>query len=203
VVNARQGLSDGGSVGNHAHSSLDTGKVTTRNHSRRLVVDTALEASRAPIDELHSSLGLDGSDSGVHVLGDNITSEHHAAGHELTVARIALSKHVGRFEDSVGDLGNRELLVVRLLGRDDRCVRGKHKMNTGVWHQVGLELSNIDVKGTIEAKRSSEGRHDLTDETVEVGVGRSLDIKRSSAHVVEGLIIETECAVGVLKKRVR
>jgi hypothetical protein len=76
-------------------------------------------------------------------------------------------------------------------------------MNTWVWHQVGLELSYINIEGTIEAKRRSEGGNHLTNKAVEIGVGRSLNIKRSPAHVVEGLIIETEGAVGVLKKRVR
>merc|ERR1711934_771784 len=62
VIDTGEGLGDGGGVGNHAHGSLHTGKITSRHSGRRLVVDTALEAGRAPVDELHSSLGLDGSD---------------------------------------------------------------------------------------------------------------------------------------------
>jgi hypothetical protein len=119
------------------------------------------------------------------------------------VTGIALGHHVGRLEHGVGDLGHGELLVVGLLGRDDRRVRGEHEVDARVGHQVGLELSHIDVEGTIETKGSSERGHDLTDETVEVGVGRSLDVEGSSAHVVEGLVIEAEGAVGVLQEGVR
>mmetsp|Transcript_18196 Transcript_18196/g.25015 ORF Transcript_18196/g.25015 Transcript_18196/m.25015 type:complete len:226 (-) Transcript_18196:711-1388(-) len=156
VVNARQGLGNGGGVGNHAHSALHTGKITTRHHGGRLVVNTALETSGAPVHKLNGSLGLDGGDSSVDILGDNITSVHHTARHVFAVARIALGHHVGRLEHRVGDLSHRELLVVGLLGRDHRGVRGKHKMDTRVGHQVGLELSHIHVEGTIETQGSGK-----------------------------------------------
>jgi len=202
VVDTGEGLSDGSGVGNHANSSLDTGKITSRNNGRRLVVDTTFETSWAPIDELDSSLGLDGCNGRVDIFWNYITSEHHATSHEFTVARIALGKHIGWLEDSVGNLGDGELLVVSLLCRDDRSIRGKHKVDTWVWHKVGLELSNIDVKGTIETKRCSKGRGNLSDKSVKVGVGRSLDIKRSAADVIKGFVIDTEGAISMLKKRV-
>jgi len=203
VVNAGKSLCDGSGVRDHAHSSLHAGKISSGDDGRRLVVDAALEAGRAPIHELDGSLGLDGGDSRIDILGDDVSSEHHAASHELSVARVALGEHIGWLEDGVGDLGNRELLVVGFLGRDDRSVRGKHKVDARVRHQVGLELGNIDVEGAVETKGGGEGRHDLSDQSIQVGVGRSLNIKRSAAHVIEGLVIETEGAVSVLKESVR
>merc|ERR550514_685956 len=98
VVHACEDLSHGGGVGDHAARALDLGEVTTRDHGRWLVVDTALEASRAPVDELDGALGLDGGDSSVHILGDDITAVHHAARHVFAVARIALGHHVGWLE---------------------------------------------------------------------------------------------------------
>jgi len=200
VVDTGKGLGNGGGVGNHAYCSLDTGKITSWNDSRWLVVDTALESSRTPVDELDSSLGLDGGDGRVDILRDDITSEHHTTSHELTVTWVTLGEHVGWLEHSIGDLGDRELLVVSFLGRDDRSIRGEHEMDTRVWHQIGLELGNIDVKSTIETKGSSEGGHHLSNKSVKIGVGRSLDIEGSSAHIVKGLVIKTEGTVGVLKK---
>jgi hypothetical protein len=41
---------------------------TTRDNGRRPVVDSALEAGRAPVDELVGALGLDGRDGDVDVL---------------------------------------------------------------------------------------------------------------------------------------
>jgi len=202
VVNAGEDLSDGSGVGDHADGAHDLGEVTTWDDGGWLVVDTALEASWAPVDELDGSLGLDGGDSGVDILGDDITSVHEAASHVLSVARIALGHHGGGLEGAVGDLGNGELLVVGLLSGDDWGVGGKHEMDTWVWHQVGLELSDIDVEGTIESEGGSEGGDNLSDESVQVGVGWSLNVEVSSADIVDGLVVEHDGDIGVLKEGV-
>jgi len=75
-------------------------------------------------------------------------------------------------------------------------------VDAGVGHQVGLELGKIHVEGTIEAEGGSEGRHNLGHQTVEVGVGGSLNVEVAAAHVIEGLVIKTEGAVSVLQERV-
>lgn len=75
-----------------------------------------LKACGAPIDKLDGALSLDSCDGGVDVLGDDITTVEHAAGHVLSVTGIALNHLVGRLKASVGDLCNGELLMVGLLG---------------------------------------------------------------------------------------
>merc|ERR1711865_933432 len=143
VVDAGEDFGDGRSVGNHAHGALDAGKVATGNNGGGLVVDAALEAGGAPVDELDGALGLDGGDSSVDILGDDITTEHEAAGHVLAVAGIVLGHHGGGLEGRVGDLGDGELLVVGLLGRDDGGVGGEHEVDMGVGDEVGLELGDV------------------------------------------------------------
>jgi len=123
VINAGEDLGDSGRVGDHAHGAHNLGKITTGDDGRGLVVDSTLETGGAPVDELDGALGLDGGDSGVDILGDDITSVHKAAGHVFTVAGIALSHHACGLEGGVGDLGYGELLVVCLLGGDDRGIR--------------------------------------------------------------------------------
>ena len=93
-----------------------------------------LETSGAPVDELDGALGFDGGDGGVDILGHNVSAVQHAAGHVLSVAGVALDHLVGRLEAGVGDLGNRELLVVSLLGGDHRCVGDEGEVDTGVGH---------------------------------------------------------------------
>jgi len=202
VVHAGKDLGHGGGVGDHAARTLDLGKVTTWHHSRGLVVDTTLEASGAPVDELDGALGLDGGNGGVHVLGDNVSTVHHAASHVLSVTRIALGHHVGGLEARVGDLGHGERLMVGLLGRDDWRVGGNHEMNTGIGHQVGLELGDVNVEGTIESERSGQGGDHLRDKTVQVGVGRALNVKATTADVIDGLIVKHDSDVGVLEEGV-
>ena len=90
MVESREDFGNCGRVGDHANCSHDFGEVSTRNDGRWLVVNTTLEASGAPVDELNSSLGFDGSNCGVDVLGNDISTVHHAASHVLSVSRIAL-----------------------------------------------------------------------------------------------------------------
>jgi hypothetical protein len=75
-------------------------------------------------------------------------------------------------------------------------------MDSWIWHQVGLELGNIDIEGTIESEGSGQGRDSLGNESVQVGVGWSLDVEVSSADIIEGLVVKDDSDIGVLKKRV-
>jgi hypothetical protein len=202
VVNAGEDLGDGGRVGDHAHGAHNLGEITTGNDGRGLVVDSALETGGAPVDELDGPLGLDGGDGGVDILGDDITSVHKAAGHVLSVAGVALGHHGCGLEGGVGDLGNGELLVVGLLSGDDGSVRGEHEMDPGVGDKVGLEFSDINVEGTVESERGGEGRDDLGDQSVQVGVGGALDVEVSAADIVHGLVVEHDGDVGMLEERV-
>jgi len=202
VVNAGEDFGNGGRVGDHADGAHNLGEITTGNDGRGLVVDSALETGRAPVDELDGPLGLDGGDGGVDILGDDITSVHKAAGHVLSVSGVTLGHHACGLEGGVGDLGNGELLVVGLLGGDDGSVRGEHEMDPGVGDKVGLEFSDINVEGTVESEGGGEGRDDLGDQSVQVGVGGPLDVEVSTADVVHGLVVEHDGDVGVLEERV-
>jgi len=75
-------------------------------------------------------------------------------------------------------------------------------MDSRVGDEVSLELSDIDVEGTIESKGSSKGGDDLRDESVEVGVGGSLNIKGSSTDIVDGFVIKHDSDISMLKEGV-
>jgi hypothetical protein len=167
-----------------------------------LVVDTALEASWAPVNELDGTLGLDGGNSGVDILGDNVTTVHEAASHVLAVAWVALGHHGGRLEDGVGDFSNGQLFVIRLLGGDDGSEAAQDEVDTWVWDQVGLELSDVDVQGTIEAEGSSQAGDELGDQAVQVGVGGALNVQVTAAQVINGFVVEHGGAVSVLQQGV-
>merc|ERR1712045_516372 len=64
------------------------------------------------------------------------------------------------------------------------------------------KLGQVDVEGTVEAKRRGDRRDDLADETVEVGVRGALDVEVATANVVDGLVVNHEGAVRVLQGRV-
>merc|ERR1711878_36348 len=111
MIKTSPSLSDGSGVGQHAHSTLNLGQVSTWHNSWGLVVDSNLESSGTPVHKLDAPLGLDGGDGVVDVLGHHISSVQHAACHVLSVSGITLDHLVGWLEASVGDLSNAELLV--------------------------------------------------------------------------------------------
>jgi len=199
MIKTGPGFSNGSGVAQHADGTLDFGQVTTWNNCWWLVVDSDLETSWTPIDELDGSLGLDGGNGGVDVLGDNITSVQHTAGHVFTVTWVTFDHLVGWFKGGVGDFSNGELFMVGFLGRDDWSIGGEREMDTWVWYQVGLEFSKIDVEGTIKSEGGSDGADDLSNKSVQVGVGWSFDVEVTSADVVDGFIVNHESTVGVLK----
>jgi len=75
-------------------------------------------------------------------------------------------------------------------------------VNSGVGDEVGLEFGDIDVEGTIESEGSGQRGDNLGDESVEVGVGGSLDVEVSSADIVDGFVVEHDGDIGVLEERV-
>ena len=70
------------------------------------------------------------------------------------------------------------------------------------WHQFGLEFCNIDVKDTIESEVGSQGRNNLGNESVQVGVGWSLNIEISSTDIINGFVIDHDSDISMLEERV-
>ena len=199
MVETSPGLGDGRGVAEHADGALHLREVAAWNHGWWLVVDPDLEASWAPVHKLDVSLGLDGCDGGIYVFRDDITTVQETAGHVLAVAGVAFHHLLVGLEAGVSDLGNSQLLVVGLHGRDDRGIGGEREMDSGVGHQVGLELRQVNVEGAVEAERRSNGGHNLAYQTIQVGVRGSLDVEVASADVVDGFVVDHEGAVGVLQ----
>lgn len=196
------GLGNGGGVGKHADGAVDLGEVSVWNHLWWLVADTDLETSWAPVDELDGALGLEGSNSSVSILWNDITTVQQAGGHVLSVAWVALNHLVVWLEAGHGDLLDRVGLVGSLSGGDHWSVGNEWEVNTWVWDQVGLELVKIDVEGTIEAEGGGDGGNNLGDQAVKVLVVWTLQSEVTSADVVNGLVINHERTVGVLKRGV-
>ena len=71
-----------------------------------------------------------------------------------------------------------------------------------VRHQVGLEFVQVDVEGTVEAKRSRDGGNNLSDETVQVGEAWGRDVEAFLANIVDSFVIDHEGTVGVLESGV-
>ncbi|OQS04464.1 hypothetical protein THRCLA_03304 [Thraustotheca clavata] len=202
VVNTREHFSNSTGVGDHAASTLDTSKITAWNHGWRFVVDTTLETSRAPVHKLNGTLGLDGGNSSIDILRDDITTVHQTSSHVFTMAWITLSHHRKRIEAAICDFSHRELFMVSLFSTNHRSVRAQHEMDTWVWHQVGLEFGDINVEGAIETQRSGQRRNDLSNQTIEVGVRWTFNVERTLADIIDCFVIQKNRDISVFQEGV-
>jgi len=164
-----------------------------------LVANTDLETGRTPVDELDGALGLEGGNCRVRLLGDDVSAVQQAGGHVLAVAGVALDHLVVGLEARHGDLVDGVGFMRSLSGRNHRRERDQREVDTGIRHQVGLELVQVDVQRAIEAEGRGNRRDDLSDQTVEVFVTRTLNAEVATADVIDGLVVNHEAAVRVLQ----
>lgn len=196
------GLSNGSGVGQHAHGAVDLGEIAVGHVLWWLVADTNLEASWAPVDELDRALGLEGGNSLVDILGDDVSAVQKAGCHVLAVTWVTLDHLAVWLEAGHADLLHAVGLVSGLGSGNDGCVGDQWEVDTWVWHQVGLELVEIDVERSIETKRGGDGGNDLGDQAVQVLVVGALNAQVAAANVVDCLVVDHEGAVTVLESGV-
>lgn len=66
-----------------------------------------------------------------------------------------------------------------------------------------MEFSQINVQGSIETERSRDGRDNLGNQTIQVGVSWALNVQVATADIVDSLVVNHEGTVRVLKGGVR
>jgi hypothetical protein len=135
----------------------------------------------------------------MHILGDDITTVQQTGSHILSITRIALYHLVVWLEARHGDLLDRVGFVRSFGSRNNWCISNEREVDTWVWDQVGLELVEINVEGTIKTKGGSNGRNNLSDQSVQVLVVGALETKVSAADIVDSFVVNHEGTVGVLK----
>ncbi len=72
------------------------------------------------------------------------------------------------------------------------------EMDPRVWDEIGLELSQIHIEGSIETQRCCDTADNLSDQAIEVSICRLLNAKISSTDVVYCFIVYHEGTVAVL-----
>ena len=85
--------------------------------------------------------------------------------------------------------------MVGLLSRNDGSVGDQREMNPRIRNQICLELIQVNIQGSVKPQRSCDGGYNLADESVQVGVGRPLNIQVPSADVIDSLVVNHESTV--------
>ena len=80
--------------------------------------------------------------------------------------------------------------MVSLVGREERRETGNGEVDARERHKVRLELVEINVEGTIEAKRCRDRRYDLGDKAVEVRERGLGNVQAVLADVVDSLVVD-------------
>lgn len=101
-----------------------------------------------------------------------------------------------------GEVLDFEALVRAAAAGHNRSIGNQRVVNTRERHQVGLELGQIDVKGTIETETGGDGANDLGDQTVQVLITRTRDVQVATADIIDSLVINQEGTVRVLNSAV-
>jgi hypothetical protein len=65
-----------------------------------------------------------------------------------------------------------------------------------------MELGDVHVESAIEAEGRCQRGDDLTNETIEVGVGWALNVEVAAADVIESLVVDLHGDISVLKQGV-
>merc|ERR1712038_118936 len=152
VIDTGKSLSDCSVISNHTASTFCLCDITVWYFTWWLGVDTGLESSRTPVNELNGTLILDGSHGGLHIRWSYITTVHQTTRHELSVGRITLGKKRGWFGHYRGsEFCNRGGFMVCLCTRHEWCVCRNQHVQTWVWNQNGWEVVDINIQGTIES----------------------------------------------------
>ena len=105
----------------------------------------------------------------------------------LTVFWVTLDHLIAWLEAGRSYLLHLHLLMVSLVGSDQRTVGSEGVMYPGVGHQVGLELRQVAVESPVEPKAGSDRGENLSYEPVEVCVGWSLHLQLVVTEIVNCL----------------
>lgn len=72
-------------------------------------------------------------------------------------------------------------------------------MNSGIGHQICLELGQINVERAVKSKRSCDWWHDLTNQTIQIFVGGIFNIKVTPTDVVNSFVVNHKGTVWMLQ----
>lgn len=131
------------------------------------------------------------------LFGGDITAVEQTACHVLAIARIALHHLIAGLEARVGHLRDAVLLVMCLIGGDERRICGEREVNTREGNQVGLELVQVDVEGTVKAERCGDRGHHLRDDSVEVRETRLRNTELLLTDVEDGFVVDLKTSVSI------
>jgi hypothetical protein len=207
ISNTLEKLLDGGRVSNKGGGHLET---TGRDGAKG-----GLDIVGDPLNKVRRVLVLDIAHLVLDLLHGNLTTaiiglaryiksylrrdlQDSTACEVTTVAEVRSSHHVLGVVHLLGQLRDSDGTERVGATAGKRSESNHEEMETREGNHVDSQLAEIGVELSRESKTGGDTGHDGGDQVVQVTVGRSVELERTHANIVQGLVIDTEGLVRVL-----
>lgn len=151
---------------------------------------------------LDRSFGFNVCDGCVDIFRNNVSAIEHAASHVFSMTWVAFYQSATWLETGVSYVADRKHFMESFFCRYNRSVGGKRKVNPRIGNKVGLEFRQINVQGSFESERCSNGRNNLSNQSIQVGVDWSFYIQVVLADLVYCFIVDHERTISVFQSSV-
>ena len=89
--------------------------------------------------------------------------------------------------------------MVSFFGGDNWRISHQRKVDPGIWHQVSLELVEVNIESSIKPQGGCDGRNNLANQAVQISVSGSLNVQVATANVVDSFVINHESTIGMIQ----
>merc|ERR1719285_683000 len=141
-------------VTNHRYILLSRGRDVLINNRSWYFIQTYLETCGTPLNEADLVVLFQPLHGCICLFGLNVTTIVNRNRHILVLHRVKLGildKHILWLEAVISYLSYRLCLVRSLFLANNRCKGGSHKMQPRKWHQVRLELAQVNVQFPVKS----------------------------------------------------
>lgn len=162
------------------------------------VTDGCLNIIRYPFNEVARILVLYRQHLLINFLHRHLSTKDSGNSQIASMSRITCCHHIFRIEHLLCQLRHGQATILLWATRDKRCKSGHEEVQTWKGHHVRCQLTKIGVELTWKAETCRDARHRERDEMIQVAICWRRQFERTKANVVERLIVNAECSIGVL-----
>ena len=138
----------------------------------------------------------------MYLLHGHASTEDGGDGEVATVTWVARCHHVLGVEHLLRQLGHGQGTVLLAATRRQRSKAGHEEVKSREWNHVDGQLAQVGVQLAGETQACRDAGHGGRHKVVEVAVRRSAQFQRAETNVIQRLVVDAVCLVGVFHQLV-